>query len=39
VLKALGFSIQRPRRKLVKADPVQQDRWQRYTYPRLKKNG
>lgn len=39
VLKALGFSVQRPRRKLVKADPAEQDRWQRYTYPRLKKNG
>ena len=38
VLKALGFSVQRPRRKLAKADPVEQDRWQRYTYPRLKKN-
>ena len=38
VLKALGFSVQRPRRKLAKADPAQQDRWQRYTYPRLKKN-
>jgi len=38
VLKALGFSVQRPRRKLVKADPIEQDRWQRYTYPRLKKN-
>jgi transposase len=39
VLKALGFSVQRPRRVLAKADPVEQDRWQRYTYPRLKKNG
>lgn len=38
VLKAMGFSVQRPRRKLAKADPVAQDRWQRYTYPRLKKN-
>lgn len=38
VLKALGFSVQRPRRKLAKADPAAQDRWQRYTYPRLKKN-
>jgi transposase len=38
VLKALGFSVQRPRRKLAKADPVAQDRWQRYTYPKLKKN-
>jgi len=39
VLKGLGFSVQRPRRKLVTADPAEQDRWQRYTYPRLKKNG
>jgi transposase len=39
VLKALGFSVQRPRRLLAKGDPVEQDRWQRYTYPRLKKNG
>ena len=37
VLKALGFSVQRPRRLLAKGDPVEQDRWQRYTYPRLKK--
>ena len=36
VLKAMGFSVQRPRRQLAKADPVEQDRWQRYTYPRLK---
>lgn len=38
VLKALGFSVQRPRRQLAKADPTEQDRWQRYTYPKLKKN-
>jgi transposase len=38
VLYALGFSVQRPRRKLAKANPAEQDRWQRYTYPRLKKN-
>ena len=38
VLKSMGFSVQRPRRKLAKADPGEQDRWQRYTYPRLKKN-
>jgi transposase len=38
LLKAMGFSVQRPRRKLAKADPVEQDRWQRCTYPRLKKN-
>jgi transposase len=39
VLKAMGFSVQRPRRLLAKGDPAEQDRWQRYTYPRLKKNG
>jgi transposase len=39
VLKQLGFSVQRPRRLLAKGDPTEQDRWQRYTYPRLKKNG
>jgi transposase len=38
LLKALGFSVQRPRKRLAKGDPVLQDRWQRYTYPRLKKN-
>jgi transposase len=38
LLKVMGFSVQRPRRKLAKADPDEQDRWQRYTYPRLKKN-
>jgi len=38
VLKSLGFSVQRPRRRSAKADPVEQDRWQRYTYPRLKKH-
>ena len=37
VLKTLGFSVQRPRRQLAKADPIAQERWQRYTYPRLKK--
>ena len=39
ILKALDFSVQRPRRQLAKADRAEQDRWQRYTYPRLKKNG
>ena len=38
ILHTMGFSVQRPRRKLAKADPVAQDRWRRYTYPRLKKN-
>ena len=37
VLKRTGFSVQRPRRQLAKADPALQDRWQRYAYPRLKK--
>jgi transposase len=38
LLQELGFSVQRPRRQLAGADPVEQDRWQRYTYPRLKIN-
>lgn len=38
LLQRMGFSVQRPRRRLAKADPAAQDRWQRYTYPRLKKN-
>jgi len=38
LLGELGFSVQRPRKGLAKADPVEQDRWQRYTYPKLKKN-
>ncbi len=37
LLHQLNFSVQRPRRVLVRADPVRQDRWQRYDYPRLKK--
>jgi transposase len=38
LLQELGFSVQRPRKQLAKGDPIEQDRWQRYTYPRLKKN-
>src|SRR6266699_1507915 len=38
LLKGMGFSVQRPRRKLAKANQAAQDRWQRYTYPRLQKN-
>jgi len=38
LLQELGFSVQRPRKQLAKGDPAEQDRWQRYTYPRLKKN-
>lgn len=37
LLYQLGFSVQRPKRKLALADPGAQDRWQRYTYPSLKK--
>ncbi len=37
LLHRLGFSVQRPRRTLARADAQKQDRWQRYTYPNLKK--
>jgi len=37
LLHQLGFSVQRPRRKLARADAHKQDRWHRYTYPNLKK--
>src|SRR6266849_7205763 len=37
LLHRWGFSVQRPRRVLARADAYQQDRWQRYTYPSLKK--
>jgi transposase len=37
ILDELGFSVQRPKRKLARADPKAQDRWRRYTYPNLKK--
>ena len=37
LLHSLDFSVQRPRRKLVRADPEKQSKWRRYTYPRLKK--
>jgi transposase len=37
LLHEFGYSVQRPRRKLVRADPAQQDKWHRYTYPNLKK--
>ena len=38
LLHALHFSVQRPHRVLTRANPTEQDRWHRYTYPRLKKN-
>jgi transposase len=37
LLHALGFSVQRPKRVLARADPAVQNRWRRYTYPSLKK--
>ena len=37
LLHQLGFSVQRPKRKLIRADAQAQDRWYRYTYPNLKK--
>lgn len=37
LLSQLGFSVQRPKRLLAKADPEAQDRWRRYTYPNIKK--
>ena len=36
LLHDLGFSVQRPRRKLKRANPVEQNRCRRHTYPRLK---
>ena len=37
LLHALGFSVQRPKRVLARADPAAQNRWRHYTYPNLKK--
>lgn len=37
LLHQLGFSVQRPKRALARADHEKQDRWHRYTYPGLKK--
>ena len=37
LLHELGFSMQRLRRVLAKADPMLQDRWHRKIYPNLKK--
>ena len=36
-LKRLDFSVQRPKTRLVQADPKKQNRWIRYTHPNLKK--
>jgi transposase len=37
LLKQLDFSVQRPKTRLVQADPKKQNRWIRYTHPNLKK--
>ena len=37
LLDELGFSVQRPKRELARANKQEQDRWHRYTYPNLKK--
>ena len=37
LLAQMGFSVQRPKRVLVRANPAQKKRWRRYTYPSLKK--
>jgi transposase len=37
MLDRLGYSVQRPRRRLARANAWEQDRWHRYTYPNLKK--
>ena len=38
LLKDLGCSVQRPTTRLVRADPHEQNKWVRYTYPNLKKS-
>ena len=37
ILDELDFSLQRPKKLLKKADPEKQNRWVRYTYPKMKK--
>lgn len=37
LLHQIGFSVQRPRRVLARADAEKQDRWHRRTFPDLKK--
>jgi transposase len=37
ILHEIGFSVQRPKRILARADAAERDRWQRYTYPGIKK--
>ena len=37
LLQRLNFSVQRPKTRLVQADPKKQNRWIRYTHPNPKK--
>ena len=37
LLHRIGFSVQRPRRVLARADAAQKERWQRKIFPNLKK--
>ncbi len=37
LLATMGFSLQRPRRLLARANAVEQNRWRRWTYPNIKK--
>ncbi len=37
ILHTIGFSVQRPRRVLVRAHPAERDRWHKRTFPGLKK--
>ncbi len=37
LLKEVGCSVQRPTTRLIQADPQEQNKWVRYTYPNLKK--
>jgi transposase len=37
LLHEIGFSVQRPKRMLARANPAEQNKWHRYTYPNLKK--
>jgi hypothetical protein len=38
LLRGMGFSVQRPRRVLARADPTAQNRWHRRTFPSIKKS-
>ena len=35
LLHDIGFSVQRPKRVLARADAAERERWQRYTYPNI----